>query len=258
MKVASSLVGGRDPSPELAAEAVHNALQAAGVERADSVLLFLSRDYVRHAQPAIIAAARAAGTLQVSGCTAYGLLTNRAGCSTSPALRHWSSRDRPRQPATGASRCSRSAATIRCPTTGRRCRRAPACSTPRPWPGRMAGWPARLGPRSACRACMPGLASSPGLRLLSLPLTVTPVTGLRSVRQLAASPRRQPARCLPAELRDDPPLHHIVVPCQPGTPAVAILAANADGSLTLAEALESANRCTLGHTPAAERRAGHA
>ena len=77
MKVASSLVSGLHPTPELAAEAVRNALQGAGLQRADSVLLFLTRDYVRHAQPAIVAAARAAGTLQVSGCTAFGLLTEQ-------------------------------------------------------------------------------------------------------------------------------------------------------------------------------------
>ena len=75
MKVASSLVSGPHPTADLAAGAVRDALQAAGLERADSILLFLTRDYVRHAQPAIVAAARAAGTLQVTGCTAYGLLT---------------------------------------------------------------------------------------------------------------------------------------------------------------------------------------
>ncbi|MGB8884799.1 MAG: hypothetical protein WCC44_13105, partial [Azonexus sp.] len=77
MKVASSLVSGLYPTPELATDAVRNALQGAGLQRADSVLLFLTRDYVRHAQPAIVAAARAAGTLQVSGCTAFGLLNER-------------------------------------------------------------------------------------------------------------------------------------------------------------------------------------
>jgi len=38
-------------------------------------------------------------------------------------------------------------------------------------------------------------------------------------------------------LRGEPPLHQIVLARQPGTPAVPILAANADGSLTLAAAL---------------------
>jgi len=52
MKVASSLVGGPQPTPDLAAAAVRDALRAAGAERADSVLLFLTRDYARHAQPA--------------------------------------------------------------------------------------------------------------------------------------------------------------------------------------------------------------
>ena len=58
MKVASGLASGPHPTADLAAGAVREALQAAGLERADSVLLFLTRDYVRHAQPAIVAAAR--------------------------------------------------------------------------------------------------------------------------------------------------------------------------------------------------------
>ena len=133
MKVASSLVSGLHPTPELAAEAVRNALQGAGLERADSVLLFLTRDYVRHAQPAIVAAARAAGTLQVSGCTAFGLLTEGAGCSTSPARRHWSSARPHRlyQPTTTTSRCFPSAVSTPCLTPGNPHPNAPACSTPR-------------------------------------------------------------------------------------------------------------------------------
>ena len=75
MRVASGMASGPQPTMDLAAVAVRDALRAAGLERADSVLLFLTRDYLRHAQPAIVAAARAAGTLQVSGCTAYGLVT---------------------------------------------------------------------------------------------------------------------------------------------------------------------------------------
>jgi small ligand-binding sensory domain FIST len=239
MKVASSLVGGRDPSPELAAEVVHNALQAAGVERADSVLLFLSRDYVRHAQPAIIAAARAAGTTQISGCTAYGLLNEQGWLLD--------------QSGAVALVIAQSPA----PATGDR--REPLLSfsghhtLPYDWQalparaglldaeavawahGRLAGTP-------GAEVRLPGmharLASSPGLRLLGLPLTVTATTGydLRQLGGLAAVDSLQ--RCLPAELRDDMPLHHIVVVRAPDVPAVPILMANADGSLTLAEALE--------------------
>ena len=78
MKVASGLASGPHPTADLATAAVRDAMRAAGLERADSILLFLTREYVRHAQPTIVAAARAAGTLQVSGCTAYGLLTQQS------------------------------------------------------------------------------------------------------------------------------------------------------------------------------------
>ena len=47
MKVASGLVSGPQPTADLAAAAVRDALRAAGLERADSVLLFLTRDYMR-------------------------------------------------------------------------------------------------------------------------------------------------------------------------------------------------------------------
>ena len=75
VKVASALVSGLHPGPDLAEQAVRQALESAGLERADNVLLFLTRDFARHAQPALVAAARAAGCLQVCGSTASGLLT---------------------------------------------------------------------------------------------------------------------------------------------------------------------------------------
>jgi len=73
--------------------------------------------------------------------------------------------------------------------------------------------------------------------MLSLPLAVNAVAGydLCEVGSLAAIASLQ--RSLPAELRTEPPLHQIVVARRPGTPAAPILAANADGSLTLATAL---------------------
>ena len=239
MKVASSLVGGRDPSPELAAEAVHNALQAAGIERADSVLLFLSRDYVPHAQPAIIAAARAAGTTQISGCTAYGLLNEQGWLLD--------------QSGAVALVIAQSSA----PAAGDRHEPLLSFSGHHTLPYDWQALPARAGLLDAeavawahgrlagtpgAEVRLPGmharLACSPGLRLLGLPLTVTAAAGydLRQLGGLTAVDSLQ--RCLPAELRDAMPLHQIALARKPGAPAVPILMANADGSLTLAEALE--------------------
>jgi small ligand-binding sensory domain FIST len=238
MKVASGLASGPHPTADLAAGAVREALQAAGLERADSVLLFLTRDYVRHAQPAIVAAARAAGTLQVSGCTAYGLLTEQGWLLDQPG-------------AVALVIADAVPGDIGLP-------HGPLLSfsghhaLPRDWQalperaglldagavtwshGRMAGeagaelLPAGIHCRVAC---------SPGLRTLGLPLAVNAVAGydLCEVGGLPAIDSLQ--RSLPAELRAEPPLHQIVVARQPECPAVPILAANADGSLTLAEAL---------------------
>ena len=85
MKAASALVAGHRPEPELAHAAVQAALATAGLERADNVILFLSRDFSRHPQPAVLAAARGAGCLSVSGCTASGLFTERGWQLDQPA-----------------------------------------------------------------------------------------------------------------------------------------------------------------------------
>jgi hypothetical protein len=238
MKVASGLASGPQPTMDLAAVAVRDALRAAGLERADSVLLFLTRDYLRHAQPAIVAAARAAGTLQVSGCTAYGLVTEDGWLFD--------------QPGAAALVIADAAPGAAGP------RHEPLLSfsghpaLPYDWqaqPGRAGLLDAeavtwshgRLAGETGAELLLAGIhsriACSPGLRMLSPPLTVNAVAGydLCEVGGLAAIASLQ--RSLPADLRAEPPLHQIVVARQPGTPAVPILAANADGSLTLAEAL---------------------
>ena len=238
MKVASSLVSGPHPTADLAAAAVRDALQAAGLERADSILLFLTRDYVRHAQPAIVAAARAAGTLQVTGCTAYGLLTEEGWLLDQ----------------SGAAALVIAYATPDDADT----RHEPLLSftghhtLPHDWQrrpervglldaeavtwshGRLAG---ETGSELLVAGIHARIACSPGLRMLSQPLAVNAVAGY-DLCELGGLPAiNSLQRSLPAELRAEPPLHQIVVARQPGTPAVPILAANADGSLTLAEAL---------------------
>lgn len=72
-------------SPELAAEAVREALDSAGWDYAHSVLLFLSSHFCRAAQPAITAASRAARCLQVTGCTAPGVFTETSWALHQPA-----------------------------------------------------------------------------------------------------------------------------------------------------------------------------
>ncbi|HYN38566.1 MAG TPA: FIST C-terminal domain-containing protein, partial [Rhodospirillales bacterium] len=258
MKVASSLVSGLYPTPDLAAEAVRNALQDAGLQRADSVLLFLTRDYVRHAQPAIVAAARAAGTLQVSGCTAFGLLTERGWLLDQPGavalvLTHSATAtdDMQREPLLSFSGQHSLPYAWQAMPERAGLLDAEAVS----WShGRVAEQP---GAEIRLSGVHTRLCLSPGLRRLNLPLTVNAAAGY-DLRQLGGlTPLDSLRRHLPAELRAEPPLHQIVVTrtpsrqgtCfaaqamgpfagdEPGAPAIPILNTNADGSLTLAEPL---------------------
>ena len=60
MPLATALVTANDPHPQLAEEAVRQAQARAGLTQATGVLLFLTPEFSRHAQPAVTAAARAA------------------------------------------------------------------------------------------------------------------------------------------------------------------------------------------------------
>jgi small ligand-binding sensory domain FIST len=75
--------GGRAQS-EHAARAVARALKRAGLRRANAVMLFLTPHYALNPEPAIRAAARTAGCLQVIGATAAGILTEEEWVLDSP------------------------------------------------------------------------------------------------------------------------------------------------------------------------------
>jgi len=85
MKAASGLAQGRVATPELAAQAVRMAMQAAELEIAQSVVLYLSSDFAHEPQAAISAAARAAQCTQVVGCTAAGVFTEADWVLDAPA-----------------------------------------------------------------------------------------------------------------------------------------------------------------------------
>ncbi len=82
--IATGLSYGARPDPRHAEVAVRQALEAAGVARAGAVLLFLTPEYARQPEPAIRAAARAAGCMQVIGCTGAGVLTEQEWVLDSP------------------------------------------------------------------------------------------------------------------------------------------------------------------------------
>jgi len=239
MKVASALVAGPQPTPELVVAAVRQALAAAGLERAASVLLLLSRDFSRHPQAAILAAARTAGCLQVSGCTAHGVFTESGWQldQASAAVMVFGAA----QPSPGSPIVSL----------------AGGSTLPYDWRSgspragllgsEMACWNGgRLDGNDQASFSVPAgryrLARSSGLRRLGKEQTVTAGRGfeVQSLDQLAAIDSLR--RVLPAAWRTCPPLHHIVALRHPDEPAIAILSANADGSLSLAERLQAGDR----------------
>jgi len=85
MKAGSGLAQDRVADPMLAKQAVRAAMARADMEHPQAVLLYLSSDFAQDPQPALTAAARAAGCLQVAGCTAAGVFTEEDWVLDAPA-----------------------------------------------------------------------------------------------------------------------------------------------------------------------------
>jgi small ligand-binding sensory domain FIST len=85
LSVATGLAIGSQPKPELAQRAVQKAMHKAGLEVANSVLLFLSSEFARDPLPAIKAAGKAANCVQVVGCSAPGIFTEQDWILDAPA-----------------------------------------------------------------------------------------------------------------------------------------------------------------------------
>lgn len=75
LKVATGLAKGAKAIPQLAAEAVMQAMRKANITHPASVLLYLTTEFAANPLPAIKAAASAASTTQVMGCSASGIFT---------------------------------------------------------------------------------------------------------------------------------------------------------------------------------------
>jgi small ligand-binding sensory domain FIST len=85
MNAASALITGNEPLPTLAEHAVREALARTGQRQANSVVLFLSGEFTRHAHSAVLAAARAGQCTQVFGGIAAGLCTESGWALDRPA-----------------------------------------------------------------------------------------------------------------------------------------------------------------------------
>ena len=84
-RVATGLDRGPKPRPALAGAAVEKALTRAGLTSARSVILFLTHHFAADPQPALTAAARTAGCMQIVGCSGGGLLTDEEWVLDTPA-----------------------------------------------------------------------------------------------------------------------------------------------------------------------------
>lgn len=234
MKAASGLDTGEQPVAEIARDAVQQALDKAGLERADHVVLFLSRDFARNPQPALLAAARAAGTLSICGSTAYGLMTENSWQLDQAAA------------AALVIAASEQAVPDATPLLS-------FSSQPR-FPGDWLADHPRAGfvdsdgcvwshGRVAGEGCaefrLPASifsqARSSGLRLLSGPLGVDQSRGFDLLRLGGQTAKDSLLRALPPEHRQKPPLHQIMLLRHPDEPGIAILSVNPDGSLSLAD-----------------------
>ena len=85
MRVATGLAVGSEVTPDLAAQAVTQAMLAADIGIASSVLLFLTPEFARDPVPALRAAAKAASCTRVMGCSAPGIFTEQDWILDAPA-----------------------------------------------------------------------------------------------------------------------------------------------------------------------------
>lgn len=75
--IATGLASDHLPKAELARIAVTQAMAKAEIEIANSVLLFLTPEFAKDPQPALLAASRAANCTQIIGCSSVGIFTDR-------------------------------------------------------------------------------------------------------------------------------------------------------------------------------------
>ncbi|MFC5302820.1 FIST C-terminal domain-containing protein [Azospira restricta] len=252
MSAATALLAGNDAVPELAAQVVEEALRRAGRAQANSVLLFLSPEFSRHAQPAVRAAARAAQCTQVFGGIAAGLCTETGWALDRPAAAAMVLCDGVslRAPAAGGDAPLLSCTTTPFPSEWAHSRRCGLLFHGNGGDGAV--WQqSRVAAAGSVDACMHGaalrLAVSSGLHRLGMPLPVEQLRGydLQSLGGQYALDSL--LRQLPAAWREHLPLHQVNAliedPDAPdGLQVAAIISANADRSLTLTVPLAAGQR----------------
>ena len=84
--VATGFSYGTHPINAHAIKAVEIAMQKAGLKQAESVLLFMTHDYIDDPDSAVRLAARTAGCVQVAGAIGFGILTEEDWLLDSPGV----------------------------------------------------------------------------------------------------------------------------------------------------------------------------
>jgi hypothetical protein len=240
MKAGSAVASGNLAPAALAEQAVRAALERAGLDRAARVLLFLTRDCARQAPAAARAAAGAAGTLDVAGCTAWGVIGNDGPAFEGPAAAALVLDAAPTAVSGGPRLYFSGHGTLSAAVAGGTARAGLVDEDAAVWShGRCAG-------EAGVEIHLDGIATrivhSTGLHPLGPPAAVEAAELLDLHRVGKQTALEHLRRQLPGELRADPPLHRIVALTDGNAPALPILAVGADGTLTLAEALHPGQR----------------
>ena len=260
MTVATALLSGNEPLPQIAEAAVEQALARAGASQANGILLFLTPEFARHAQQTVTAAARAAQCTQVAGGIASGVFTEAGWVVDRPAaavmifagdlaLTHSVAGDAPILSYAGAAfppEWSESGRRFGGSFGGSFAGRADGAE-PAVWQQ------SRLTGEQRCSVQFLGarvdIAASSGLQLLEAAQTVERSNGYDLERLGGQAALKSLSRALPAALRGQPAQHlHLLAAlliegggdaknalAEGRYRALAVIAINADQSLTLAE-----------------------
>lgn len=238
MAVASALVTAAQAAPGLAESAVREALQRAGLPRAEGLILFLSEEFGRHHREAVVAAARAAGCLSIFGGVCQGLFNEEEWVLDRPAaaalvlstpLLGNPPAEVPRILLGGGATLPAGTNDIP-PRAGLLNGQLPLWAGGSPTPDRVEFSPAGYTAHIACAT---------GLLPLGKPQTIHPGPGLE-VERIGHTPAAEHLRRqLPPELRGRNPLPlHALAALREGDPTpITLLAIHPEGSVTLAEAL---------------------
>lgn len=245
MTAATALVSGNEAVPQLAEQAVAEALLRAGNAQANSVLLFLTPEFSRHAQQAVLAAARAARCTQIFGGIAAGLCTETGWALDRPAAAAMVLAGgvslQPSEAGAASSLPLLSCTTTPFPSAWANSRRYGMLFHGNGSDGAV--WQqSRATAQGSVEARLQGaamrLAVSTGLRRLGSFLPANRLRGY-DLEMLGGQPALDSLlRHLPAEWREHLPLHQVnAVIDDPatadGTQIASVISANADRSLTL-------------------------